>query len=190
MKSILFALCVMFSGVSQAALIQLNAERSAYEIGDTINVTLFINDFNETLGGFWSEIIYSPSAISLLNWQFADGFDDGFGSYSFAEHDAASGIIYFEDYADVLADEAILAIKQGRGFGLVTLSFLALQAGDVMLRFNPSEVGALNFANEFINVSFTDLNLTVSATQVPVPATVIMFMSGLALLFCRKQRKQ
>lgn len=189
MKSMLFALCLLFSGVSHAALIQLHADRSDYQIGETITVTLFISDLTETIGGFWADVLYPSSVVSLLNWQFGSGFDDGFGSYPYDDHNAVAGSIYLNDYADLFADEAILAAQQGSSFVLATFSFLATQAGNVLLSFNPMDFGAVNFANDFINVSATDLNLTVSAAQVPAPATVVLMLAGLGLLYRRRQRQ-
>jgi hypothetical protein len=190
MKSMLLALCLLFSGFSHATLIQLDAERSDYQIGETIVVTLSVSELTETLGGFWAEILYSTSGISLLDWQFGDGFDDGFGSYQLTEHDPSSGVFYLEDYADLFADAAILADKQGRSFVLATLSFLATEAGNIILSFNPTQVGVLNFDNNFIDVTTADLNFTVSAVQVPVPATALLMLAGMALLLRRKPLSQ
>lgn len=187
MKSILLALSLLFSGLSHATLIQLNTERSDYQIGETIVVTLSVSDFTDTLGGFWTEILYSSSAISLLDWQFGDGFDDGFGSYQDAEHVVASGSLYLQDYADVFADESILAAKQGSSFVLATLSFLATEAGNILLSFNPDSFGSVNFANDFIDVNTANLNFTVSAVQVPVPTTALLMFAGMVLLLRRKQ---
>lgn len=189
MKSMLFVLCLLFSGFSHAALIQLHADRSDYQIGDTVNVTMSISDLTETIGGFWADVLYPSSAVSLLNWQFGSGLDDGFGSYQFDDHNAAAGSIYLEDYADFFADEGILAAQQGSSFVLATFSFLAAQAGDVLLSLNPVNFGAVNFANDFVNVSATDLSFTVSAAQVPAPATAMLMLAGLGLLYRRRQRK-
>ncbi|WP_019676088.1 PEP-CTERM sorting domain-containing protein [Arsukibacterium perlucidum] len=187
MKSILLALGILFSGLSHATLIQLDTERSDYKIGETIVVTLSVSDFTETLSGFWAEIFYSSSAISLLDWHFGEGFDDGFGSSPFADHDASSGALYLEEYADFFADESILAGLQGSSFVLATFSFLATETGNILLSFNPEKFGALNFANDFIDVNTADLNFTVSAVEVPVPTTALLMFAGMALLLRRKQ---
>ncbi|SNY45503.1 PEP-CTERM protein-sorting domain-containing protein [Arsukibacterium tuosuense] len=187
MKSIVLALCLLFSGLSHATLIQLATERSDYQIGETIVVSLSVSDVTETLGGFWAEILYPTSALSLLDWQFGEGFDDGFGSSPFADHDASSGTLYLEEYADLWADESILEGLQGSSFVLATFSFLATEAGNILLSFNPAEFGAINFDNDFIDVSTADLNFTVNAVQVPVPTTAILMIAGMALLLRRKQ---
>ncbi|MDP5141169.1 PEP-CTERM sorting domain-containing protein [Rheinheimera baltica] len=189
MKSMLFALCLLFTGASHAALIQLNADRSDYQVGDIITVTLSMSDLTETMGGFWAEVLYPTSAVSLLNWQFGSGFDDGFGSYQFDEHNALVGALFLSDYADLFADEMILATQQGRSFELATFSFLAGQVGDVLISLNFMNFGAVNFANDFVDVSATDLNLTITAAQVPAPASALLMLAGLGLLYRRRYGK-
>lgn len=186
MKSMFLALCIMFSGLSHATLIQLNTERNDFQIGETIVVTLSVSDFSETLGGFWTEILYPFSALSQYDWHFGDGFDDGFGSSQFADFDAVNGILYLEDYADFFAVESILSAKQGSSFVLATFSFLAAEAGNILLNFNSGNVGAVNFANDFVDVTTTHLNFTIVAAQVPAPTTAILMFAGMALLLRRK----
>jgi len=188
MKSMLFLLCLLFSGVSHAALIQLHADRSSYQIGDTVTVTMSISDLTETMGGFWAELLYQSSTVSLVNWQFGSGFDDGFGSIQFDDHNAAAGSIFLSEF-ELFADETILAAQQGSSFVLATFSFLAEQVGDVLVSLNPLDFGAVNFANDSVNVSATDLSFTVSAAQVPAPATAMLMLAGLGLLYRRRQAK-
>lgn len=189
MKSMFFALCLLFSGWSQAALIQLHADRSHYNVGDNITVTMSITNFSETIAGFKVETLYPSSIIALLNWQFGSGLDDGVGSSQSAEHNNVAGVIGLLETADFFADEGILAAQQGSSFILATFNFVAEQVGEVLLSFNAGNTEVISYAGSFIETNTTDLNFTVSAAQVPAPATAILMLVGLGLLYRRRQAK-
>ena len=187
MKTVLFAFCLLLSGWSQAALIQLEPNQTNYQVGDTIQLNMTISGLTETVGAFFTEIVYQPSAMTLQSWQFGSGLDDGFGSLPFADHDAVTGSISLDEYAFFDADESILAQQQGNGFILASLSFVALQAGDFWLNFNPNWFGVESFDGAFIDASFADVNLSISnPAQVPAPATMMLLLLGLGLLLRRR----
>ncbi|MEE2024930.1 MULTISPECIES: PEP-CTERM sorting domain-containing protein [Alkalimonas] len=186
MKALFLTFCLVMSGLSHAALIQLQPDQNEYRVGDSIQLSMTISGLSETLGAFWSEVFYQPSAFLLQSWQFGNGLDDGFGSLQFADHDAVVGSITLDDYAFWDADESILAAQQGTGFVLAQLNFIALEAGDFLLSFNPGWFGVENFAGTFIDASFADLSLRIQPTQVPVPATAFLLLAGLGLLYRRR----
>lgn len=189
MKTLLTALLLTLSFHSQAALIKLESLHNSYQVGDTIELQLSVSNLSTTLGGFFSEFSYASNSLSLLGWQFGNGFDDGFGSLQFSDHDALAGMLALDEYADPFADEQLLAANQGTGFVLATLQFVALSAGDFWFSFNPDWSGALSFDNQFVAVSFSDLQLQVhpASTPVPAPATLLLLLAGLLFLSARKR---
>ncbi|MDP4534645.1 PEP-CTERM sorting domain-containing protein [Alkalimonas collagenimarina] len=189
MKTLLTTLLLALSFNSQAALIKLESLHNDYQVGDTVELQLSISHLSTTLGGFFSELSYATEGFSLVGWQFGNGFDDGFGSWQFADHNALAGLLALDDYADPAADEQLLAANQGSGFVLATLQFLVLSAGDFWFSFNPDWSGALSFDNEFVTVNFSDLQLQVhpASTPVPAPATLVLLLAGLLFLGARKR---
>lgn len=182
MKAMLLTIVLFFSSFSHAALVQLHSERSVYQLGETITVTLKISDFSETLGGFTAEMLYPKTLLTLLGWQFGTGFDDGLGDYPFDDHDADAGVIFLSNYADIWADESVLASKQGNSFVLATFSLLASSVGELWLGLTPAELSVLSFDNQFIDVTGSGLALTINPTQVPAPAALLLILSGLLLM--------
>lgn len=113
---------------SQAALIELAFDKDNYAADETITGQLIVSDMSYLLGGFASTISFDDSALSLINWTFGNGFDDGLGSYSFAD-DSTGGQLYLEDYADAFTDELTIITQQGIRFVLASFSFNALTSG-------------------------------------------------------------
>ncbi len=182
-------LLLLSSYHSQAALIWLEPEQTTYQVGDTITVELKVSGFDELLGGFFAELLYSPLQLMLQSWQFGQGFDDGLGSYQWHSHDAVAGILQLDDYADFSADTAVLFAQQGSTFSLVRLSFTALTAGQFSLGLAESGTGLLSFSNHYLPLSLqgTSINV-VNPAQVPLPATALLFASGLLMLSRQRQK--
>ena len=191
MKTLFFALCLLFSCVSNAALIKFEPQYNSYQVGDVITLNLTISDFSETLGGFSAEILFPVSGLELLDWQFGIGFDDGLGKIPpYEEFDRLAGFLFLEDISALEADETILAVNQGTRFTFASVSFLALEAGDLLFSFDPAKFVLLGFvSNDLINVTGTDLTLTVQPAQVPAPATAMLLLAGLGVLLRRQTRK-
>lgn len=190
MKTLFFALCLLFSCVSNAAIIKFEPQDSSYQVGDVITLNLTISDFSETLGLFSAEILFPVSGVEYLNYQFGIGFDDGFGNNPFDEIDRLAGFLFLQDLSPLDADESILAVNQGTRFTFASVSFLAIEAGDLLFSFDPAKLFALGFvSNDFINVTGTDLTLTVQPAQVPAPATAMLLLAGLGVLLRRQTRK-
>lgn len=189
MKTLLTTLLLVLSFSSQAALIKLESLHSDYQVGDTVELQLSISNLTDTLGGFFSELSYATEGFSLLSWQFGNGFDDGFGSLQFADHDALAGLLALDDYADPAADEQLLAEQQGNGFVLATIRFQALQAGHFLFNLNPDWTGALTFDNAFVTSGLSDLSMQIhsSTTPVPAPASALLLAAGLLMLRARKR---
>jgi type II secretory pathway component PulM len=195
MKVILLAMCFilsLFSTLAHSALMVLQPERRSYQVGDTIQLELKITDLSTTVGAFWTQLQYQPTALQLQSWQFGTGLDDGAGSLQFAEHDALNGVITLDEYTFPTADPAALAaaqlssLQQG-GLVLARFTFQALQAGDWQLGLNPQWFGVESFAGDRIKTDAADLNLTVTAAQVPAPATLLMLLGGIVLLSQRRR---
>lgn len=187
-NSLACALLLLTSYHSNAAFITLEADQACYNVGDTVTVDLNVSGFEQLLGGFFAELLYSPLQLTLQSWQFGQGFDDGLGSYQWHSHDAANGILQLDDYADFSADTSLLLTQQGSMFTLVRLSFSALTAGQFDLGLLASGTGLLSFNNDYLPLTLqgTTINV-VNTTQVPLPATALLFASGLVLL--PRQRK-
>ena len=144
----------------------------------------------------WSPVIYlqhweglppllgfDDSALALQSWMFGSGFDDGLGSFSFAD-DSNAGELFVEDYADIFADEGVIAANQGLGFVLATITFTALEAGTQTLSLL---AGAefVSFDNQFLE-TLGALEVSFNVTAVPEPAVLLLMLAGLAAMGRRK----
>ncbi|MDX3772768.1 MYXO-CTERM sorting domain-containing protein [Chromatiaceae bacterium AAb-1] len=184
MKAFIATLILLFSSCSQAALIRFEADKSQYYTGDTIKVNLIVSQFSSVLGGFFAELLHNPLQLALQNWQFGTGFDDGLGSMQDWGY-TAQGTLALSDYT-FATDEAQLS-QQGDSFVLASFDFEALTAGNFWLDLNSNNSGLLSFDNDFVSYTNAPLNISVLApAQIPVPATAMLLLAGLALLRTRR----
>lgn len=179
MKSLIISLLTLFTLNCQATLIELTLDKASYQQGETVTATIVAKNFPYTLGGFAGEMNFDNSALSLISWQFGQGFDDGFGSYSYAD-DSVNGSLYLEDYADLFADEPTITAIQGSEFVLASVAFTAVGAGQQSLSLlNGVEV--LSFDNTMLE-QLQGMVVNFDVTSVPTPASIALFSLALLLL--------
>lgn len=187
MKKLFFGFLLLISTSSHSAIIELQLDKSEYQVGETINVQMLVSDFAELLGGFSAQLNYATSGLAISGWAFGGGFDDGFGSLQFDDHEVAAGNLSLSDYAFLFSDDAILTVAQGTSFMLASFSFQALSAGQHML--DIADIALVNLAND--QLLFPDLisvSILVSdANKVSAPASVLLL--GLGLLLMRVRQK-
>lgn len=194
MKNLLLTLtlcsAMALASISNAAVISIDfGGQTQYDINDTVYGQLIVSDFDDTLGAFFAELNYQPANLALLNWQFGNGFDDGLGSYQFDDHDNLAGSLYLEDYSDLFADINILNANQGSSFTLASFSFKALSSGQHDISLNAFNTGLLDFDNYDVNTQLSNASFNVSQdVEVPEPASMLIFISALALLLVNRQR--
>jgi len=179
MKNLLFAITLLVSVSSNATIIELSFDQDSYGQNDVITGQLIASDLDYTLGGFASTIAFDDSQLALTGWSFGNGFDDGFGSYSYGD-DSVAGSLFFEDYADFFADEFTIAANQGTSFVLASFTFTALTAGfNTVSLLAGSEV--LSLDNSMLD-TLAGHSTSFEVTSVPVPMTSVLFASCLLLL--------
>ncbi|OKY27839.1 cohesin domain-containing protein [Thalassotalea sp. PP2-459] len=179
MKSLFISLLTFFTLNCQATLLELKVDQASYQEGDTVTATIVAKNFPYTLGGFAGEVSFDDNGLALTSWQFGQGFDDGFGSFSYAD-DSISGSLYLEDYAYIFADEPTIIANQGNEFVLATIAFTAMGAGQQTLSLlNGVEV--LSFDNTMLE-QLQGMAVTFDVTSVPTPASIALFSIALLLL--------
>lgn len=194
MKNLLLTLILCsamgLSNISNAAVISIDfGGQTQYDINDTIYGQLLVSNFDDTLGAFFAELNYQPINLALINWQFGNGFDDGFGSYQFNNHNHAVGTLNLEDYSDFSADVDILNANQGNEFILASFSFQALNTGQHTLSLNAQNTGLIDFDNNDVNAQFSNGSFNVSRqAHVSEPTSMLIFIGALALLMVNRQR--
>jgi len=186
MKKFLFLLVTLMTFNCQGALISVTLDKSEYQLNETMTGKLVVSNFNELLGGFWSQLEFGSSALAITDWQFGDGFDDGLGSLQFAEHNVVGGNIYFSDYSDPFADTMTLTTNQGSEFVLASFTAETLRLGQHSL--NLSDFGLLNFDNDFVDTEALNVSFEVSdIVRVPEPTSFLLATIFLLILNCRKK---
>lgn len=129
MKKIIALFTFIVSMSTQATLISLEFDKKTYQQNETITGQLIANDVTDTLGLFAAEINFNDLKLMLTGWSFGNGFDDGLGSFPFAD-DFVPGILFLSDAADFSADEAVIAANQGSAFVLASFTFSAQSLGN------------------------------------------------------------
>lgn len=174
-----FSLC--FSTTSHAALLTLQADRSHYQLGDQVQVSLWLSELPDVVGGFWARLHYQPTALSWQSAQFADGFAGD--SLQYLKADPAAGVITLEEYAFWDADVSKLSARQGQRFTLASFSFVATQAGQFSLTLATDFLGAETFSGSVLSLHSQPLQLTIQ--QVAMPASWTLWLLA-GLLFGRR----
>lgn len=186
MKNLLLIIAFIVSANSHATLIELSFDQAEYSMNDTITGQLIASDLSYSLGGFAGTIDFDSNELSLTDWAFGNGFDDGFGSWFFGD-DSIAGSLYLEDFADFSADEATLIANQGTGFVLASFSFKALTAGIHTVSYLQGfEIVSLD--NTQLD-SFSGRSATFNVSEVPEPMSMVLFASALGLVFRKQFRK-
>gem|GEM_PF-1276805 len=178
-------------GQAQAALITIETNKQQYQIGEKVTAFLKLSDAESLFSGFFLALQYQHSKLQLVNWGHGNSFDDGFGSYQYSEHDAATGRLALEDYADWAADQAILTALQLGSFTLAKIEFTALAAGQFSLNLDPAYFGLLTFSGDLLQPEWQDARFDVIANPAAVPATPAMalMIGGLLLLGVQRRRQ-
>lgn len=185
MKKIILMLSLMFSSVSQATLIEIDFDQDSYGVNETAYGRLIVSDFDQVLGGFFAELIYQTAGLELVDWQFGAGFDHGT-----TDEENNTGSLYLAEYSWSF-DDVFLADLQGTSFTLASFSFKALSVGQQFLTVNPGNSGLLNIDFDGITPQFSVGSFMVTdnpSTPVPTPASLILLISGLALLINTKRK--
>ncbi|MDZ7870712.1 MAG: hypothetical protein U5L02_16180 [Rheinheimera sp.] len=171
---------------AQAGVIQIETNKSSYQSGELITATLRASAFSDVLTGFFLALQYQPGQLSLQNFSFGNGFDDGLGSYQFSDH--SSGSLALEEYADWAAALATLAAQQNGSFILATIQFKASGSGLFSLKLDPAYLGFLTAGGDLQDADWigSSFSVTDNAT-VPAPAPLLL-MSGLLLMLVRQRQ--
>lgn len=171
---------------AQAGVIQIETNKSSYQSGELITATLKASAFSDVLTGFFLALQYQPGQLSLQNFSFGGGFDDGLGSYQFSDH--SSGRLALEEYADWAAALATLAAQQNGSFILATIQFKASGTGLFSLNLDPAYLGFLTAGGDLQEADWIGSSFTVTDNAtVPAPAPLLL-MCGALLLLVRPRR--
>lgn len=182
----ILSLSCSFANLAQAGVIQIDTDKTSYQTGEWITATLRATDATDTLTGFFLALQYQPGQLSLQNFSFGGGFDDGFGSYQFSDH--TSGRLALEEYADWAAALTTLAAQQNGSFILATIQFKASGTGLFSLNLDPSYLGLLTASGDLQTADWSGSSFSVTdTTSVPAPAPLLL-MSGALLLLVRARR--
>lgn len=174
-----FMFCV--STGSNAALMTLQSDRSHYQLGDKVQVHLWLSGQPDIVGAFWARLQYQQSAFSWQSAQFADGFAGE--SLQYLQADPASGVITLEEYAFWDADVTKLSALQKEPFALASFSFIATQAGQYAFTLAADFLGAETFSGSALSLQSQPLQLNVQQVAAPASWTLLL-LAG--LLFGRR----
>lgn len=171
---------------AQAGVIRIETNQSSYQSGELITARVKASAFSDVLTGFFLALQYQPGQLSLQNFSFGGGFDDGLGSYQFSDH--SSGRLALEEYADWAAALATLAAQQNGSFILATIQFKASGTGLFSLNLDPAYLGFLTAGGELEGADWIGSSFSVTDhATVPAPAPLLL-MCGALLLLVRPRR--
>lgn len=190
------AVALTLLGVSaHAATLSVLPSSASVNAGSTLTVSINASDLIDngapSLGAFDFDIQFDANVLSYTGFSWGDNVlgDQldlaqlgSINGYDISH--AATGSLNF--YEISLDDSSALNNVQAGHFGLLTLTFSTLAAGNSVLALN---VNALSDAdgNELINTQINNSNVTVNA--VPLPTALPLFASALLLSFGRLRNK-
>jgi hypothetical protein len=175
---------------AQAALITIETDKQQYQVGEKITAFLKLSDSNRLISGFFLALQYQQSKLALVNWGHGHAFDDGFGSYQYAEHNVVNGRLALEDYADWAADQTILAAKQLGNFTLASIEFTAQSAGQFNLSFDATYFGLLTFSGDLFQPDALagSFNVVDTPASIPTASPLALVLGGLLLLVGHRRK--
>lgn len=176
MKVVFLWLVLCFSMFSQAAVISLQTDRQHYQVGETVQLSVWLSDFSDTVGGYWTKLHWNTSAFALANSQFGAGFAGA--SLQYQQADLLQGWLTLEEYAFWDADTVQLAALQGQRFAVASISFVAGQAGDFSFALATDFLGAETFNGQALQLQPQAQQVHVAT--VSAPASWLLLISVFA----------
>ena len=165
--SLLAAVMLAASTTAHAAFLTTNPEPPNVQPGDTLEVALETDAAFGTWTGVQMDLTYNASVLSYQTTTFNSLIDEFTEPQS--EPAGASGIITIED----IAGTRFLNDPGGSGAAtLATMVFEAVAPG-------VTDVGITGIGDTLIDPNFNG-TLSVEAQVVPLPAPILLFLSGLA----------
>ncbi|ARU56363.1 hypothetical protein OLMES_2300 [Oleiphilus messinensis] len=185
MKTVLTTTILMLltSLVSAAPILNVTSSTDSTTVGSTFNVNLSIeNATSDDVYGFLLDVNFDDALVDFVGITF--GTDIGGVIPSYADHTDNGNAIFVEEFSFGTAGELD---GQADSFTLATLTFEAINVG--MSLFNLSNV-EFSDGNGFEIVFDTIGNdsITINSNEIPVPATGLLMVVGLAAFAVRKRQ--
>ena len=180
-------LMLAYSGSAQAITIALLPDSQEVDVNAPVHVDLTISGLTDgaapSLSGFDLNVMYDPTILSFAGVSgvnFGDQLDlFGMGSVRSVDDSTAGTINLFELSLDLPED---LNSLQTSSFSLVSLTFDSLLERMSTLSVAVNELVDANGDPLAADVTAANINV-IAATAVPEPATPLLLLSGIAILF-------
>lgn len=184
MKAVLTTTLLMLltSLVSAAPILNVTTSTDSTIVGSTFNVNLSVaNATSDDVYGFLLDVNFDDAVVDFVGITF--GTEIGGVTPSYADHTDNGNAISVEEYSFGAAGELD---GQADSFTVATLTFEAINVG--MSVFNISN--PLFFDGEGFEIVFDTIgndSITINNNEIPVPATGLLMLVGLAAFAARKR---
>lgn len=169
-------------------LINVNTDKAQFNAGDTVSLAINISglDANVALGSYALLVGFDPGILRFNSTVFGDPLlgdqlDIQTPGSSFPSASDGDASVFLSEFS--LDDSSFLLVNQANNFTLASIFFTALSSGTSTAFWLDSEFSSLS-NSEGNALSYS--SGTISA--VPLPATLWLFISGLAFTM-RKRPK-
>jgi hypothetical protein len=180
---------------AQATSIDLSLDRNQINTGDSVTLQVRINGLNDlaapSLGDYDVNLNYNPNIFNVetITWGDAtlgDQLDlSGFGSLKDQSNSNAGVLNLFELSFN---DPWDLNSRQTGSFTLFSVLFSSIASGATDFSLDINAIGD-EFGNSIDIDTLSNARVNVNTTPVPEPSSLILIMSGLALILLWKNRK-
>lgn len=179
-----FLFCLFCSNVASAASISIVPGLNTVRLGESVNLDLLMDFSDGATTGGGIDIYFNTSALHFSQFTFASGFPT---DPAITHAPELAG-----DHLDALAFGNFDGISGPAKIGTLTLDALSVGSFDITL----AATNNMFWGDEFYNaIDFSPITVefgsaTVNVSAVPNPPAFWLFISGMALLARRANRRQ
>jgi len=173
----ILAFSIISLNTTQAATVSIESSTGPIGVSDVLSLDILGSDFTSTSGGgvnlFYDASVVNVLSVSIDNtvWNFTN---------SLGTIDNSSG-----EVSDILV--SVFPSLIATDFTMASIEFIAVGEGTTSLLLTDSILNPWSVSGMRLDPLFLEGSITVSA--VPVPAALLLFISGIATLTFTAKRK-
>jgi hypothetical protein len=177
----------IFTPAAAIPTLSFNIPAQGFSQNSTTKVDLVVSGLETpavNLKGFSFDVLFDTNALDLISFSFGDTLNDPAGfftpfvqKFSVNQNKASVSEVSLKSNAELAS--------QPDSFLLGSFEFLGKSVGNSILAFSQVKIGNEN--NRTVSVVTQDSPVNVTGTSVPLPTTVVLFLTALMGLFVSRK---